>query len=1090
MAAETDTCSSRSSSQQVQPQKFIFPPPSTLTSRSKIDTFTLPLSSRHRSLVSPRLTNLTSSPALLSHSSTKPSSQFLSGVATASTPIPSPLETVTPTPISVSATANRLVPVLPEAHALYVNLALLDSALGSTLSESLTVNTSGDLMQKISRFMSGLSSSRRLKLDSVAAVDLMGSSSQADTNGSTDYFNFREEKPIMTFGITDYPSLGFREDMVGVGPNAIATTSWAEPFGCLSRLFRELGGKERGAEGSAGVKIKTEKDAAAQDDRAEMFPPLVGFLEVLQDYAMHLCLTARHSDDSAPQGHTHLMGHPAHRSSLGGAGESSTSCRLYHSHSVISAILSARQLVANAAAGGKKLNTPLSATRPAQVELSKQENSASWILDLLTLPTKFIVKRLKELRAVFQHSFHAASSLKFSTKGPLTLKDLQQLAVSHTALGDECTPLPMQPLVVGHDHEWLQVSPLSIPAWDKLMLEPYAQKKTSLYLVLTHSLSPSSSSSSSTAILHKFFKELSIVYRNCNLGQHVPLEKGVGRGGLLSLPVSGETNPDPAEGEGRGKETVTADSKTSTRHGPPATPPSSSQVDVLCKKLLVPLLASLPTSDDFAADYTAAGEFLTPSSHQATPPLFLVIYIVCKGGRNNAHLFQLMHAFSEILENTEIPETTRRRILLQPLDSRDILGPRAGYSRQLRSLAFSIYSRGSPAVDLLKNGRSLTFFGPIADKKEESSAHKQVHAPPYVLSSSPSINSTGTLHGGQIHQILFAPDEAVLFCGYCVSPDQRWLLVASCDRQGELLDSTIIGIQAASEISTSRKEALQKLWSYICSLVADSTLRWNIVITRFGKPSISEIRDWPKIVDEGLLDANQMLHADCTTCHTFLQRDPRSSHVPKLLNVMVVSIQPERNIQLYPTSEPLHSVSHVMVLPQDHRAEAAAPPCMTPNAMDDFEFAGFSDTGGGGEMAGFQMDDSLFSALDSMDILVEPEAPEGAQVMVSGAANSLPEAVGYLISTSPPGHLPEEFWGYERSQSSCSMFKVSLHLRIYEKAIADSPQETLGSVLLCFNALSWLTIDHSTSQRRSCLPLHLQTLAHLHRLFSLLEDHR
>ena len=60
----------------------------------------------------------------------------------------------------------------------------------------------------------------------------------------------------------------------------------------------------------------------------------------------------------------------------------------------------------------------------------------------------------------------------------------------------------------------------------------------------------------------------------------------MGRGGLLSLPVSGETNPDPAEGEGRGKETVTADSKTSTRHGPPATPPSSSKVDVLCKKIL------------------------------------------------------------------------------------------------------------------------------------------------------------------------------------------------------------------------------------------------------------------------------------------------------------------------------------------------------------------------------------------------------------------------------------------------------------------------------------------------------------------------
>ena len=56
------------------------------------------------------------------------------------------------------------------------------------------------------------------------------------------------------------------------------------------------------------------------------------------------------------------------------------------------------------------------------------------------------------------------------------------------------------------------------------------------------------------------------------------------------------------------------------------------------------------------------------------------------------------------------------------------------------------------------------------------------------------------------------------------------------------------------------------------------------------------------------------------------------------------------SLSLSHAAEPLHSVSHVMVLPQDHRAEAAAPPCITPNAMDDFEFSGFSDTGGGGEM--------------------------------------------------------------------------------------------------------------------------------------------
>lgn len=177
--------SKNGSRRQVEPQKFIFPPSPSLTRPTKIDMFGLPLTSRH---TSPHhiLTTLTTSPAILSHTS-KPSSQFLNlSTISSSTPLHSPLDTVTPTPISVPPTANRLVPVLPEAHALYVNLSLLDSALGTTLSEPLTVD-SGDLMQKLNKFMSH---SRRLKLDSVAA-DLMGTSGQLDSNGGSDLFNFQ-----------------------------------------------------------------------------------------------------------------------------------------------------------------------------------------------------------------------------------------------------------------------------------------------------------------------------------------------------------------------------------------------------------------------------------------------------------------------------------------------------------------------------------------------------------------------------------------------------------------------------------------------------------------------------------------------------------------------------------------------------------------------------------------------------------------------------------------------------------------------------------------------------------------------------------
>ena len=78
----------------------------------------------------------------------------------------------------------------------------------------------------------------------------------------------------MTFGITDYPSLGFREDMVGVGPTAMATSSWAEPYGCMSRLIKQLegtegGGEKKQTEPQGKEKIKTEEDATQDSETSE-----------------------------------------------------------------------------------------------------------------------------------------------------------------------------------------------------------------------------------------------------------------------------------------------------------------------------------------------------------------------------------------------------------------------------------------------------------------------------------------------------------------------------------------------------------------------------------------------------------------------------------------------------------------------------------------------------------------------------------------------------------------------------------------------------------------------------------------------------
>ena len=70
----------------------------------------------------------------------------------------------------------------------------------------------------------------------------------------------------------------------------------------------------------------------------------------------------------------------------------------------------------------------------SSVTLDKEDNSASWILDLLSLPTKFVTKKLKELKTVFQSSFHHAPCIRVSTKGPLSLRDLQSLTPSHSML--------------------------------------------------------------------------------------------------------------------------------------------------------------------------------------------------------------------------------------------------------------------------------------------------------------------------------------------------------------------------------------------------------------------------------------------------------------------------------------------------------------------------------------------------------------------------------------------------------------------------------------------------------------------------------
>ncbi len=114
----------------------------------------------------------------------------------------------------------------------------------------------------------------------------------------------------------------------------------------------------------------------------------------------------------------------------------------------------------------------------------------------------------------------------YTVSGPLSWKDFHLLAGRGTDEASEPQPIP--PILVGHDKDWLSLSPLAIKFWDKLLLEPFSRPRDVAYIVVAPD-----NDYLLTQIKH-FFKELSTVYELCRLGKHQPVAK-VLRDGIMRV---------------------------------------------------------------------------------------------------------------------------------------------------------------------------------------------------------------------------------------------------------------------------------------------------------------------------------------------------------------------------------------------------------------------------------------------------------------------------------------------------------------------------------------------------------------------------
>lgn len=136
---------------------------------------------------------------------------------------------------------------------------------------------------------------------------------------------------------------------------------------------------------------------------------------------------------------------------------------------------------------------------------------------------KDIVRVMKSMQPLLQDAFHKKCTTRlwdapYTVQGPLTWRQFHRMASSSSG---QCEPQPIPSVVVGHEKDWLSVSPYALQYWDKLLLEPYSYARDVAYVIIA----PDNEHIIGRA--KNFFKELSTTYEMCKLGRHTAMKEGI-----------------------------------------------------------------------------------------------------------------------------------------------------------------------------------------------------------------------------------------------------------------------------------------------------------------------------------------------------------------------------------------------------------------------------------------------------------------------------------------------------------------------------------------------------------------------------------
>ncbi|KAL1428378.1 hypothetical protein MTO96_002759 [Rhipicephalus appendiculatus] len=541
-----------------------------------------------------------------------------------------------------------------------------------------------------------------------------------------------------------------------------------------------------------------------------------------------------------------------------------------------------------------------------------------------------------------------------------------------------------------------------------------------------------------------------------------------------------------------------------------------------------------------ASSGTSAPAFTTEEGEEEQQPPALVVYLVepFTLGCSDPDVLRsatlgLHRCFSQLLEC--LPEPLQSNTYVQILSLDSILGGAGntleGVRRQgqLRSHALSVFYQCARLITHQSNVKSLTGFGPAAAQDEFLKSRPggvnpvKLWSPPFVLAPQKDKQTElGEMFGDRRERC------GILFCAYCLTEDQRWLLASVSNDKGDLLDNCSINIEIPNRTRRkkvcARRLGLQKLLEWLLGVAACGARAggavaqpWRLVVGRLGRVGHGELREWAGLLGRrSLLRYSRRLRELCHQCAASSSSSSSSACGDSALRLFHDQFTPDERFSSSCVSCDLGTpkdatATHILVFPTSATTQSSQA-TFQQDHMDPL-----STTLGD--------DDEIFKSLTE-DIAVPQEVAYWA-VVLAGANPPFTMAVhlGVLevVVGSPrknPCSCCNNLWPWAITcplhlqalclggsglhaphlRDSCPVFLKSAlllhcptvhqnhddilhgntHMRNYHPLDSNLTTDVLRYVLEGYNTLSWLSLDPHSHDRQSCLPLHIQNLMKLY----------